>query len=271
VSPVIEALVAELERPRELSLQVVNHVSGTYGVDRDAMGQFLEEELPKLEDYEHDLILSPLFTPKLADQTIFAQLLGRDSIPRLQWPALIQELAARPIRAQLVTSDNRLHRVVLREVSIERYVHRLRLDASIPEPLLALISQAPPGDHPMLKAVARRLVWESEARRSILERYLKATAGHASYLVGVAELLKITESYRPADAAELLSRIPNWIRVLEEEINAGSGPKPFFSANIEYTHGGERDVRQPDDVRQSAKRTELAFLLELQRLLQTDM
>jgi len=62
----IETLAAELERPRELSARVINYIGGTYGVDHDAVGRFLVDELPKLEDYELDLILSPVFTPKLA-------------------------------------------------------------------------------------------------------------------------------------------------------------------------------------------------------------
>ena len=85
-------LASELERPGELSARVLNYISGNYEVDQAAVGAFLVEELPKLEDYEIDLILSPVFTPKLADQAVFAELLGGDSVPREQWPALIQQL-----------------------------------------------------------------------------------------------------------------------------------------------------------------------------------
>ncbi|HSU87650.1 MAG TPA: hypothetical protein VLL56_02380, partial [Terriglobia bacterium] len=124
----VVALAAELERPRELSPRVLNYIGDTYSVEKEGIGTFLVEELPKLEDYEIDLVLSPVFTPKLADQAVFAELLGRDSVPREQWPAIIQELVARPTRAQLLTLDGKAHTVVLREVTIERYVHRLRLE-----------------------------------------------------------------------------------------------------------------------------------------------
>src|SRR5207249_12263890 len=76
VSNLLEALARELERPRELSPRVLNYIEGNYSVEHDAVGAFLTEELPKLEDYEIDLILSPVFTPKLADQAVFAELLG---------------------------------------------------------------------------------------------------------------------------------------------------------------------------------------------------
>jgi len=269
VSELIETLAAELERPRELSAQVVKHVCGTYGIDGDAVGSFLAGELPKLEDYEIDLILSPVFTPKLADQALFAELLGGEPVPREQWPALIQQLAARPTRAQLVTSDNRTHSVTLREVTIERYVHRLRLDGAISESLFKQLDEVPlAADGPLLKAIARRAVWENDARRNILTQYLTNAIQRGIYrLADAVELLNLVESYRPGDAADLVARIPQWQQVLQHEINVGAGPKPFFNQRIEESHGGDRDQRRHDDARISAKQEELAQLERLQQAL----
>src|SRR5262245_53605570 len=57
----LATLAAELERPRPVSSQVIKHLTATYAVEREAIGTFLAQELSKLEDYEIDLILSPLF------------------------------------------------------------------------------------------------------------------------------------------------------------------------------------------------------------------
>ena len=255
----IETLAAELERPRELSARVLNYIGGTYGIDEEAIGAFLVEKLPTLEDDEIDLVLSPAFTPKLADQAVFAELLGRDSVPREQWPALIRQLVARPTRAQLVTADSRTHAVPLSDVTVERYVHRLRLDATIPESLFKLV------DRPLLKAVARRAIWENEGRRSILERYLTAVPAENNYRIPDAvELLNWVESYKPADVADLCERIPRRKEALRREIETASGPKPFFSANVAEMHGGGRDQRGHDDARTSVKESEFAFLDRLQ-------
>ena len=124
----VEALSAELEKPRELSARVLNYIEDNYSVEHDAVSIFLTKDLPKLEDYEIDLILSPVFTPKLADQAVFAELLGRNSVPREEWPDIVQHLAERPTQAGLMTLDGAVHSVTLREVTIERYVHRLRLE-----------------------------------------------------------------------------------------------------------------------------------------------
>ena len=269
VPEVLETLVAELGRPRELTAQVVDHLIGTYGITRDHLGSFLTAELPKLEDYEIDLILSPLFTPTLRDQAVFADLLGRDSIPTSQWSGLIQRLVARPTHAPFVTSDGRTHSVPLRDVTIERYVHRLRLDGTIPESLFKLLTHLPPAtDRPLLKAVGRRAVWENDARREILVRYLTSTAGGGRYRVDdVVELLKLAETYQPADVKDLLARIPHWQQVLRQEINEAASPKPFFNERVQELHGGGRDQRRQDNPRIAAKEHERAFLERLQQVL----
>jgi hypothetical protein len=263
-----EAIAAQLEQPRELTAQVAKHLEGAHNVEHDAVGAFLAEELPKLEDYEIDLILSPLFTPRLADQAIFAELLGAASIPRERWTPLVKEIAARPTHAQLITPDHRTHIVPLREVTIERYVHRLRLDAAVPKPLMQLIEATPSEDRSLLTAIARRAVWENEGRRNILERYLTIAPARDLYTKSdAADLLDLVESYRPADVNALLAQIPHLQQLLQEEIEKAGAPKASFSQNIQAWHGGDRDQRPPVDSRTTEKQQELAFLNRLQQVL----
>ena len=258
----LKSLASELERPRELSAKVINYIAETYNIDREAIGAFLVGELPKLEDYEVDLILSPVFTPKLADQAVFAELLASEAIPREEWAAYIQKLVEIPTRAHLVTQDKSAHAIVLREVTIERYVHRLRLDGSIPEPLFRLL------DQPLLKAIARRAVWESDGRRSILALYLANAAGLGLYrLADALDLLSLVESHQPSDVADLLARLPRWQKALRDQVGAASGPKPFFSTDVHASHGGGRDQRRVEDPRTIAKENELEFLERLQKVL----
>jgi hypothetical protein len=274
MAEILSSLAAELERPRPLTRQVIHHLAGTYGLERDQLGAFLERELAGLEDYEVDLILSPLFTPGLQDQAVFAGLLGAESVPAAEWPALIQQLAARPTQARLVTEDDRTHAVPLREVTIERYVRRLRLDATVPPPLLNLLAHlAPAGDRPLLTAVARRAVWDPEPRRQLLVRYLTTALSAERYQIDdVLALLKLAETYEPADLDDFLSRIPHWERVLRHEINLAASPKAFFNERVQELHGGGRDQRRQDNARIDDKQRELAFLERLKTVLtQTEL
>ena len=268
MNKLLDTFAAELERPRELSPRVLNYIGGNYEIEHDAIGTFLVEELPKLEDYEIDLILSPVFTPRLADQAIFAQLLGRESVERERWPDLIQQLVSRPVHAQLVTLDQKAHSVQLREVTIERYVHRLRLEATIPETVFELIKQLPSADGPQLKAIARRGAWETAGAMDILERYLRAVKDQGRYtLDDTFALLELMEGRKPANLTELVTDIPRWLDALRHQIEVAAGPKPFFSQDIERMHGGGRDQRRQDDFRLSAKEKEFAFLERLQEVL----
>lgn len=269
VATLIEMLAAELERPRELSARVLNYIVGNYGIDQDAVGHFLAQELPRLEDYEIDLILSPVFTPKLADQAVFAEWLGRKTIPREEWPVLIEQLAARPTHARLVTPDGVSHSVPLREVTIERYVHRLRLDGTMPEPLLHLLDQTPPAsDRPLLKAIARRPIWETDARSNILAAYITNALSRGAYgLADAIELLNVVETNKPAEVDDLLAWIPRRQDALREQINTGSGGKPFFSQRVQELHGGDRDQRLERDGTIVAKENEVAFLDRLLQVL----
>jgi hypothetical protein len=285
----IEILVSELERPREVSPQVVTHLIGTYGISREAVGPFLANELAKLEDYEVDLVLSPLFTPTLRDQAVFGESLGRNSIPPEKWPELVRQILTRPTHGQFVTEDGRMHSVLLQEVTVQRFVHRLRLEAEIPESLFKLICHLPPAaDRPLLKAVARRAVWENAGRRDILIHYLTSSlAGFPQHLddgpLGpreggtpdadtyrlddVLDLLKLVETYQPASETDLLEQIPHWQQVLTQEINEAANPKLFFNERVQEMHGGGRDQRRHDNNRVTARENEKAFLDRLRSVL----
>jgi hypothetical protein len=269
VSKLIETLAEELERPRDVTQQVSDHIWGNYDIERDAVGDFLDTELTGLEDYQHDLILSPLFTPKLADQALFADLLGQESVPKTEWPALVEQLDGRPTRGLLVTIDKEVHTIALRDVVLERYVHRVRLDGAIPEPIWRLLEQDPfAADLRTFKAIARRATWESDGRRNILETYL-ASAGHDDlYHAGDSvQLLRVAEDYKPRDLAYLTERIPLWQEAIRQEIDSADEPKPYVSTEVQAHHGFGRDQRKKDDARISAKKKELAFFDRLHQVL----
>ena len=265
----VDAVATELERPRPLLKQVVDHLASHYSVSRDELGAFLAEQLGALEDYEIDLLFSPLFTPSLAEQAAFSELLDRQTLPAGEWPALIRRLADRPAVAHLRTEDGAAHAIRLREVSLERFVTRLNLDVVIPDPLGKLLhSLPPPEDRALLKALARRIVWNKEPRRAVLFRYLlAATSEHFYQRDDLLALLKLMETYQPKDAADLLARIPHWQEVLKQEIVSAASPKPFFAARVQELHGGGRDQRHQDNSAISGKQRELDFLARLQSVL----
>jgi len=267
MSLLFECLVRELERPRAVSEQVTKHLTETYEARREDLGNFLVNELPRLEDYEIDLALAPLFTPTLAEQAVVADLLGAESVPAATWPAVIQKLVQRPTMASLVTADGQTHRVPLREVTVERLVHRLRLDGTIAAEVAPLVARVAAQDQAIIKAVARRAIWDSAGRRAILIRFLETGLATATGSADAGALLRLVETYQPANLNELAAQIPHWQNVLREEINTGAATRPFFNERVEELHGGGRDRRRPDESRLAGKQDEMAFLHRLQAVL----
>jgi hypothetical protein len=265
----VDAVAVELERPRALLKQVVDHLASHYSVSRDELGAFFTSQLDALEDYEVDLLFSPLFTPTLTDQSLFSDLLDRQTLPASAWPVLLRKLIDRPTVAHLTTEDGITHGIKLREVSLERFVTRLNLDVVIPDPLGKLLHSLPPAeDRALLKALARRIVWNKEPRRAVLFRYLLAATSEGFYRrEDLLVLLKLMETYQPKDAADLLARIPHWQEVMKNEMLSAASPKPFFAARVQELHGGGRDQRHQDDSLISGKQRELEFLGRLQGVL----
>lgn len=265
----VDAVALELERPRALLKQVVDHLASHYSVSRDELGAFFTSQLDGLEDYEVDLLFSPLFTPTLADQAVFSELLDQQTLPASEWPTLIRKLTDRPTVAHLTTEDGATHAIKLREVSLERFVTRLNLEVAIPAPLAKSLHSLPPAeDRALLKALARRIVWNKEPRRAVLFRYLLAATSDDFYRRDdLLTLLKLMETYQPKDAADLLARIPHWQEVMKTELLTAASPKPFFAARVQELHGGGRDQRQPDSSLISGKQRELEFLGRLQAVL----
>lgn len=263
----VETLARELERPRDVTGQVARHLSGNYGVTDDEIGRFLTETLPTLEEDEVDLILSPLFTPKLDDQAAVAAQLGAESVPEDAQQTLVAQIVARPTDAAFVTSDGERHPYLLGEVTVERYVFRLRLEGTIPASTFDLIQQFPDNDRGLLQAVARRAIWEN-GRANILEGYLSAMRSLEDAKAGeTRDLLDLVERYKPADIGDLVAKIPRWREALRGDLGLASGGRPFFNERIEQSHGGESDRRSAEGMLIEAKKNDLLFMDRLERVL----
>jgi len=267
---VFERLVAELEKTRPLTAQSLRHLAGTYGVGRDETGTFVDQQLPELSDEELDLTLASLFTPKLADQAPFADLLRARSIPPSEWPTWIERLHTRPTLGCLVTEEGSSHHFPLRPVTLERYFHRLRLDGSVPEPLLDLIlTQLPPDDHALVLAIARRAIWNTTERQAILIQFLTTSRALDLYRrADVEALLTLMESAEPTRIDDIRTRLPDWERTLRTQLTTGAMPSPFFNLQVEEMHGGGRDHRPANTGAADRQRAELEFLGRLARSLE---
>lgn len=265
----MDRLAAELERPRALTAQTLRHLAANYGVDRQEVGTFIDERLAGLEEVELDLTLSALYTPKLADQAVFAELLETTSITRADLHAWVDLLLRRPTTGHLQTADGATHAFPLQRVTLERYVFRLRLDGTLPEGLLRLIRSLPPGtDQSRLLAIARRAIWNTPDRLEMLHRFLARHYAGNSPVPGDPEaFLALVESSEPSGIPDVLARLPTWEQVVRIQVSSADQPSPFFNERVQDLHGGGRDQRGVNEALRQQKLSELAFLGRLGPLL----
>lgn len=266
---VLDRLVKELERPRDLTAQTLRYLDSTYGVGREGAGAFLEERLPEIDDAELDLALSAQFTPKLADQAVFASLLGADGVPAGELRDWVVRLERRPTLGHLITPDGVSHEFRMRSVTLERYVLRLRLEATIPEVTFRLIqSLCPDADQPVILAIARRAVWTTEGRRELLRLFLAGAYAGDPPASGDAEaFLALMETSEPENLDDARSRLPAWEQVARTQWSGSDQPSPFFNERVQDLHGGGRDQRGPNEVLRARKKAELEFLGRLRQIL----
>lgn len=266
----LDLLARELERPRILPKQVLAIVSGTYGVARDGVGEFFDRQTPQLDDAEIDLLLSPVYTPKLADQAPFAALLARESVAPQAWPDLVAALEKRPTLGRVATENGSEHAIVLRPVTIERFVHRLRLEGSLSEPVAKLIlSRVGEPDRPWVLAVGRRAVWDTDARVEILARYLVSVDPAGPHFASdLTALLHLMETSLPESVEDLQKRLPSWEETLRTQLASAASPKPFFNLRVEELHGGGRDQRRGSAAAAAQHQAELEFLRRLKNALE---
>lgn len=261
-------LVEELERPRPLGAQVIWHLTDHHDLAREDIGRFLDEQLPTLEEGDLDLLLSPLFTPKLTDQARIAEVLQDRALPDGEWPDWIRRLHQRPTLGQLLDDGGQAHRFALQPVTLERFVHRLRLDGSVGPEIAGLIRHlfTEPA-RPLLFAVARRAIWNTSARVEVLRRQLSAPHEAGIVKADALALLQLMETAEPEDAADILGRIPAWTDTLRQQIAEAGQPKMFFNEQVRYLHGGGRDQRNPAPDANVTRQAELEFLRRLRTVL----
>lgn len=269
MDPIEAAIHADLSAPRALPPQVIVHLAAHHDVEMENVGEFLSVQLPGLEDYHFDLILSPAFTPKLEDQARYSPLLQSGPVPSDQIAPLIRSLELRPTVARFSLPAGGECLVPLREVILDRYVRRLQLEKVVPEPVAECIRHlVPKADQDRLHAIARRPVWQEAWRSALLLHALTSSLKREAFAIADFELLlRLVEQYEPSQASELMEWLPEIVQGMETEIAQHSVPKPFFSDRIREMHGGTRDHRASNQSAIEGRIDEIAALRRLGELL----
>lgn len=229
-----DRIQADLASPRPVTPQVSGHLQSHHGTAPGDEASFLQSRLSLIEEYEAELVLSPLFTPSLEDQARVSPLLSDPPPSAAAVEEMVDGLESRRIEA-VVQCQGASVRVVLPPGIIRRYVRLLNLGERILPAVRSAAGAFPPPVRDRLLALARTEPWRAPARQEILAAFIDAFLRRSSYAEEkIDHLSQIVQTTRPERLNDLAGPIESLVRVTTPP----SGPR-FFDIQIEdrYAEG----------------------------------
>jgi hypothetical protein len=216
-----EQLKEDLTLTRFINEQVLEEIASRYEYSGNRLGEFFQERYLTLEDYQADLVFSPLFTPGWEDKLRYAQLVGFSIVTEQDVKALIGRLESQGLNASFQTQTGETWLTPVHEVNLERYVTKLMLEQPISDNLAEKIKAYVPNEHHYSVALlARDAVWEGPQREALLTDYLQVFHAKNEFTLDkVRYLTDFVRTYRPTSHADLVRQFESMIKSCESDLN----------------------------------------------------
>ena len=222
-------LKQDLSAPRELSPQVLHMIVDQFGFAEETLDAFFAEKVPTLEDFELDLLFSPLFTPSSTDRERYVSVLGpnfllADDLQHLsQTLVSLGEVGSLQVQFALSLTAGPVFSMPLKDVMIDRYLHRLGLDKPLPAEVFALIADVatalPEPDKAALNVLGRETVWQRPERASLFVALIQVSMARKTFSVEKFKYLTdFMRTYRPASVFDLPKQLESLIRSCESDL-----------------------------------------------------
>ncbi len=252
LQPIYDRLKADLVAVRRLPEQVVSEITDRHNVTPEDLPAFFDTTFPTLEDYQVDLILSPVYTPTQDNKLSFASLLREAFISTEQVSEWTKQLESEALVATLQAPNGLEIKLPLHEVSIDRYVRLLGLDRPISADVhIAIEEDTPAEDYMRLNWLAREGVWSGSERGNMLVAFLKVFKVRKTYSAAKVEFLTdFLRTYRPSGLFDLARQFDSLIASCESDLEGLAG-RAFHDPQLKGTYSdSELAHYQTDKVRQ---------------------
>ena len=270
----IRMIENELVKPKQITEQVINHILSHYSYTLDQIDEFFDKELEKLEDYEIDLLFSPIFTPKISDKAIFSKILDEIELTSEDIREIVDLLDAKSLETTFYLNFKKGEEIVekkftvkLNRVNLERYVKLLNLDCQPSKQISQAIDVVFAREADEVKAMLRDKFWKERWREEFLRAYLVYVASNKEISSEKFEfLLKILRGNPTAsdiyEIYDLMQDVINWTQTQVDVLKTGR--KQFFNGMIEQTYREEgSDKRRVKEIELNQRENELRYYLEL--------
>jgi hypothetical protein len=200
-----------LVAPRTLTAKTATAITIQLDVD-DAISGIASDKVATLEEYEAELLFSPLFTPTDRDRTLCEPALSPDGINSETLDELYEQLLQgelySPVVYGLASGSLKIPSIV-----IERYVRLLGLTSKVSERIASLLEAAVEQEN-RYKAfsLARRPVWRSSSSCELLAVCLEKMVKNSSFSAEKMDFLTgFVRTYRPSAKELFLTRLKNMV------------------------------------------------------------
>ncbi len=270
---IIQMIEENLTKPRQLTEQVLNYILSHYSYTLDQIDKFFSD-VRNLEDYEIDILFSPMFTPGISDKAMFSKILDDVDVKSEDIDEIINQLEGKKLVANFYVSFKNGDEVVRKEftmplnsVNLRRYVKLLNLDCQPSKQLSRAIEIVFPNESDKVKAILRDRFWKEDWREGFLRAYLSYVAGHGGASVEKFEfLLKVLLGNPTAsDVYEIYELIYDVIQWTQTQVDVfKGGGRRFFNEMIEQTYkleGADKRVQKEEELKH--REVELRYYFEL--------
>jgi len=216
-----------LTQPRTLTAKTSMAIINMLNVDEATKG-VSSSKVAELEEYEAELLFSPLFTPTnshraACEKALSSGGLNFDELGQLQERLFDAKLVC-PIVYGLESGD-----LILPSIVVERYLQLLGLTHSIPEVIVPLLSSAvKESDEDRAFALARRPVWRNTNNCNVLAVCLKQMVDKSSFSADKMDFLtRFVHTYRARELDLLLERLTNMVEAYRRDKD-----HPVYNRNL---------------------------------------
>ncbi len=253
-----EIIRGQLTRDRYLSSRNAGAIATQLNVDDPLLG-LKPGVLQHREEYEVDLLVSPLFTPTMEDRAQCEPSLPLEGVSQGEERDLIARLAAEALRCKVFFGESSTV-LELPEVAVERHVHLLRLSVAVNPVVKDKLAQLLTGAELSLgMSYARSQIWTQipGLLGVCLDRMM---AKHSFTLDKFGFLRDFVRSYHPKDLPGLIQSLNNLVESYHTD-----NIRPVFNQQLEdYQASAIRSANCDENVQKYRVQMANALLADFQ-------
>ncbi|MBF0446633.1 MAG: hypothetical protein HQL67_00385 [Magnetococcales bacterium] len=212
---------------RTLNAKTATAIINGLNVD-DAIAGLSAGRVNDLEEFEIELLLSPLFTPSDLDRAACESVLSPLGLKAKEYAALQAKLCRANLTCPVVYGVD-TGSLVIPDIVIERYLKLLDLTSPVSESIIPLLETAVAEDNRNWAfSLARRPVWRNQQNRDVLLACLEKMIQNGSFSAEKLDFLtSFVRTYRPKETENLLIRLTNMIEAYHRDKD-----HPVYNRNL---------------------------------------